>query len=468
MPYIPYISALIGLLVGGVIGYLAFRQGASAEAAGLRAQLGERDAQAQEQKAVLVAREDALRAAADQRIALEARVARGEAELQSTRTHAQEQLALLNDARARLEDAFKGLAHDTLKANSESFMNLARSHLASLIAQEDGQLDKRRESIEKLLTPISDTLKRYEDGLRVIEKSRQEAYAGLREQAGRMAEDQEKLRRETANLVNALRLPQTRGRWGEMTLRRAVEVAGLAEHCDFSEQVTVDTADGRLRPDMIVRLPAHREVVVDAKVSLSAYLDAIEAVCDEDRTRLLVDHARQVRAHMDRLASKDYSRQFPRAPEFVVLFLPGEVFFSAALQHDPDILEDGVKRGVILATPTTLIALLRAVAHGWREASMEENARRISEAGRELYNRMGVVCRYLTQVGRSLGQATESYNQAVGSVNTRLLPQARRIRELGATSEAELADLPPQEAAPRPLDAPEPAQDAGAAPCGTE
>ena len=394
------------------------------------------------------------KAATEQRVALETQLAQTAAERDAAKRNSDAQLKLMEDARARLEGTFKALASDALRANSEMFIHQARAQMELLFKQADGNLEKRREAIEGLLRPMSDSLKRYEQQVREIEGARKEAYGGLQNQVA-------SLMKETANLVNALRQPHVRGRWGELTLKRAVELAGLAEHCDFSEQVSLKTDEGSIRPDMIVHLPADREIVVDAKVPLDAYLAAAESADEEARDRNMRRHAHQVRAHMGRLASRDYARQFEKAPDFTVLFLPGEAFLSVAARHDPTLIEDGMKRGVIIATPTTLVALLRAVAHGWRQAQVEENARKISAEGQELYRRIVKLWEHLASMGNALRRAVDSFNDATGSLKRRLEPSARKLRELAAPSAEELPDLEPVDLMPHlpePTDQDEPPQ----------
>jgi len=389
--------------------------------------------------------------AADQRVDLESRLARSAAELDASRRESEANLAVLRDAQKQFEETFKALAGDVLRANSESFLAHARSRMEILLAQADSGMEKRREAVEKLITPLGETLKRYEAFLHEIEKERGQAYGDLRGQVKALMSDQQRLQKETANLVNALKLPQVRGRWGEMTLRRTAELAGMVERCDFTEQVTLP--ESRLRPDMIVHLPGGREIVVDSKVSLTAYLEAIESAEEESRKRAFADHARQVRDHMMRLSAKEYAKQLDKAPDFTVLFLPGEPFFSAAVQSDPNLLEDSLKRGVIIATPTTLIALLWAVSYGWRQAQVEENARKITEEGRELYDRTRVLMEHFAAVGPALQKAVDKYNEAAGSLTARFIPSARRLKDLAAANAKDIPAMEPVDQAPRLPDA---------------
>ncbi len=378
-----------------------------------------------------------------------------ETTLQQERKQTEEKLAILDEARKKLTDAFKALASDALKSSNESFLDLAKATLGKYQESAKGDLDKRQQAIGELMKPVRESLDKVDTKIREIEKAREGAYHGLREQVGSLLESQKELRSETSNLVKALRRPQVRGRWGEMQLKRVVEMAGMLDHCDFHEQQSTDTDEGRLRPDMIVHLPGQQNVVIDAKAPLSAYLEAIEATDDETRTAKLKDHARQVRTHITALGRKSYFDQFEHTPEFVVLFLPGEVFFSAALEQDPALIEVGVDENVIIATPTTLIALLRAVAYGWRQERLADNARQISDLGKELYKRLATMGEHINGVGKALGRATEAYNKAVGSLEAKVLPSARKFRDLGVAGTDEIKEVLPVENTVRMLQAPE-------------
>jgi len=379
-----------------------------------------------------------------------------ETTLEQERKQADEKLAVINEAQQKLSDAFKALASEALKSNNQSFLDLAKATLETFQESAKGDLDRRQQAIQQLVQPVKESLEKVDAKIQDIEKARAGAYQGLREQVSSLLQTQKELRSETSNLVKALRRPQVRGRWGEIQLKRVVEMAGMLDHCDFYEQQSADTEDGRVRPDLLVRLPSNKNIVVDSKAPLAAYLEAIEATDEETRTSKLKDHARQVRNHISALGKKSYFEQFDPTPEFVVLFLPGEVFFSAALEHDPALIEMGVKQKVIIASPTTLIALLRAVFYGWRQEQLAENAKQISDLGRELYDRLAGLSDHMKGLGKGLSAATEAYNKAVGTLESRVLVSARKFKDLGTTgTAAEIEELSPLEASPRMLQAPE-------------
>jgi DNA recombination protein RmuC len=386
---------------------------------------------------------------------LRARLARSETQLEEERRRGAEQVALLEGAERKLADAFARLSQEALSANSESFLKLARQAFDTLQTSARGDLDQRRQAIEALLQPMGKTLERYEQGVRELEKQRVEAYSTLTEQVRSLLGSQQKLQLETGNLVKALRAPQVRGRWGEMQLKRAVEFAGMVDHVDFVEQQTATAGETTLRPDLIVRLPGQKQVVVDSKAPLAAYIEAVEAKDEDERRRHLADHARQVRDHVRKLAAKSYWNQFPNAPEFVVLFLPGESIFSAALEQDPKLIDDAFSESVVLATPTTLVALLKSVAYGWRQERLAENARDIAGAARELHDRIRVFTEHFSGVGRGLSQAVRTYNDAAGSLVSRVFPSGRRVEELGAGSGKTFAEPEPVDQSPRELPASE-------------
>jgi len=400
-------SAVLSLLLLTVVLLLLMLR-KSSSASGLVPELRHRaDALEQETRRLqhLLDEERALRIAAQTR-------------LEAEQARLQEQRQLLAEAHTKLGDTFRSLSADALRQNRTEFL---------------GQADRRLHGLEELL-------KTYQLRLDEVEKTRSEAYGGLRQHLEGLTQANDALQREAHSLSVALRSPTVRGRWGEVTLRRVVELAGMSQHCDFSEQQTTSTEEGRLRPDMIVHLPNQRIIVVDSKVPLDAYLSATSATEEGAHQQLLAQHAQAVRDRMRELGQKGYAGHLETSPDFVVLFLPGESFFSAALEHDRSLIEDGMANGVVLATPTTLIALLRAVAYGWQQQALADNARRIAQAGRDLFQRLRVFAEHMGSLGKSLRSAVDTYNRAIGSYESRLIPGARRLAELGAGDGTTLPD----------------------------
>jgi DNA recombination protein RmuC len=374
----------------------------------------------------------------------ELELARLEVGLAQERKTAAEKLALLAEAKDELTNTFKALSSETLQTTLERFHANARDH--------DVQ---QRKAMELLVAPMKDSLQRFDGQIKDLERARSHAYGALITQVRSLAESQERLRGETNNLVTALRAPSVRGRWGELQLRRVVEMAGMLSHCDFVEQRTATVDERRIRPDLIVKLPGGKNVVVDAKVPLEAYLRALEAKDEEARLAGLADHARQIRQHIQKLSMKSYWEQFQPSPEFVVLFIPGEAFYSAALQHDPALIEEAIGERVLVATPTTLIALLKAVAAGWQQETVAQSARAVSELGRDVYTRLSTLGDHLARLGRKLDGAVSDYNQTIGSLERRVLPAARRLADHGAGGPNELPALEPVDRSVQAAQAPE-------------
>ncbi len=375
--------------------------------------------------------------------ALRIELAAAQVRLESSALQDADRLSLLEQSETRLRSAFDSLAGETLRTNSELFLRLAREALGRDQVVAQGALKERELAIAQLVEPLRAALERTEAQVQALERERRDAFATLRTQIETLAGGQAQLHRETRNLVTALRRPEVRGRWGELTLRRLVELAGLSEHCDFTEQLQVVGEEGALRPDLVVHMPDARDLVIDAKTPLDAYLASLDAPTDEERQLALRRHAQQVETRVRELAAKSYWTQFERSPEFAVLFLPGDQFLSAALAERPELLEIALGQSVIIATPSTLIALLKAVAYGWRQSAVAHNAALIRDLGQELYRRLGAFNGHLGRMGQRLGAAVEAYNAAVGSLERQVLPQARRFSELGVTADAPLAELEP-------------------------
>jgi DNA recombination protein RmuC len=456
----PWILLIVGVAIGGMIGWLlsSLRRNSALSSLQVEAEgrtkaaeslAGELRSQLSDLQSRLQASEQQSRSEANLRVAAETR-------LTEAQTNMEAQKRLLEDAREKLADAFQALSAQALKSNNQAFIQLARSTFETIQTQAKGELETREQAIQGLVSPLIETLKRYDTQIQEMEKTRQTAYGSLEEQLRNLATVNQQLQKETGTLANTLKGgPAVRGRWGEMTLRRVAELAGMSEHCDFTEQEDFESATGRQRPDMIVHLPNGREIAVDAKAPLQAFLDAAAATTDDERREKLSRHAQLVRDRMKELSAKAYWDQFDPAPEIVVLFLPGESFFSAALEQDHTLLEDGMQKHVVIATPTTLIALLRAVAFGWRQEQIAQNARQISTLGKDLYDRVRTFLSHFEGIGSSLKRATESYNRAVGSLESRVLPSVRRFKELGAATGDSIADLEPVDETTRELNAPE-------------
>jgi DNA recombination protein RmuC len=440
---IPLLLVLgIGLFLGGLLMGLWITSRLRPQALRAEATVDELRKQLERERDALASVRQAWAEAQQARVTAETR-------MEDTARQLVEQKALIDHTRQELMGSFQALSGEALKQNSEAFLKLAAVSFETLHVKADGDLVQRQQAIDALVHPLQESLHRYDEHLRLLEQSRQSAYGGLDQHLRSLAESQQRLQQETGNLVKALRAPTVRGQWGELTLKRVAELAGMVDHCDFAEQLSVTGDDGRFRPDMVVQLPGGRQIIVDAKTVLSAYLDAHEAQNEAQQADALRRHAAQVKSRMDELSLKAYWTQFDHAPEFVVLFLPGEQFLGAALDQNPRLIEEGFANGIVLATPATLTALLRAVAYGWRQERMTAHAEEAGRLGKELYERMAVLAEHMNDVGQALGKSVSAYNRAVGSLETRILPAARRFRELGVSSERNVPMLEPAEVVPR-------------------
>jgi DNA recombination protein RmuC len=438
---------LIGAIIAGVATWLALRT----QAATLHERLTARENKIAELESRLAEQTALVSLAQIEFAQARQELTQAETRLVEERKAAMEKLAILNEAQAKLSDAFKALSSEALKSNNVAFLNLAQATLEKFQEGARGDLEKRQTAIDQLVKPVRETLEKFDVKIGEIEKSRVEAYGGLSEQVRGLADLHSHLRQETSNLVRALGSPRVRGRWGELQLRRVVEIAGMLEHSDFHEQQHVATEDGGLRPDLIVRLPGGKSIVVDAKTPMDAYLQALEAPDEATRKLKLFEHARNVREHMKLLGAKSYWKQFQPSPDFVVLFVPGESFFSAALESDPELIDRQIDENkVIPASPTTLIALLKAAAYGWRQEALAENAHKISDLGRELYERIATMSDHFSRVGSSLKGAVENFNKTVASLDGRVLVTARKFQDLKAAPVGkELESINPVEVIPR-------------------
>lgn len=447
MDLIPVFLLFAGIVVGALIVWLLLRAqsqrsyekgqtDSATQVAALQERLAARDQEAQK-----------LQQACDREVAQREQIrednANLKAQLEGERRAAQERSESFKQAAGELSEKFKALSRDALKDNNQSFLDLARATLENFQTSAQGDLELRQRAIDQLVKPLKESLERVDGKIGEMEKARAGAYSELREQVRALATSQLQLQSETGNLVKALRTPHIRGRWGEIQLRRVVELAGMLQYCDFTEQETVSGEDGRIRPDVIVRLPGGRTIVVDAKVPFDAFYESISTTDDGVRVERLKDHARLVRAHIGQLSKKSYWETVQPTPEFVLLFLPGESFYSAALEQDPKLIEDGINQKVILATPTTLIALLKAISYGWQQEQMAANAQEVGKLGKDLYDRLRKFTEHFSDIGKNLDRAVESYNKGVRSFEARVLVTARKFKERGAITGDEIEIFEP-------------------------
>ncbi len=443
------VGVLIGLIGGSLLAWLLTKHKFEGTKTKLILHIELLEEKVQEREARLKQLEQEVKELRETELKFTQECTRLNTQLIAERKTYEEKITLLNDAGVKLADTFKALSAEALQTNNQSFLELAKTTLEKYQSGARHDLEMRQNAIDQLIVPLKESLQKVDGKIAELERARLSAYSSLTEQVKNMTNQQALLNNETSNLVKALRAPQVRGRWGEIQLKRVVEIAGMVEYCDFTLQETAATEEGKLRPDMVVKLPNNKNIVVDSKTPLMAYLEATEAKDDETRENYLKEHAKQVKTHINQLAAKSYWDQFKPAPEFVVLFLPGEAFFSAALEKDPALIEYGSNQQVILATPTTLIALLRAVAYGWRQEQLAENAQVISELGANLYSRLATLTGHFNDLGKSIARTVQIYNNTVGSYESRVLVSARKFKELGAAGGEDIIYLDVIEQHPR-------------------
>jgi len=452
---IPVFTLILGALMGGIVAWLAlkakshraFDDGRAASATEVAA-LNERAVAKDRELQKLQQTYDAEIVESND---LRQQNARLQAEIEGERRAAQERNESFKRVTEELAEKFKALSRDALKDNNQEFLNLAHATLEKFQASAKGDLEQKQQAIDQLVKPLKESLEKVDGKIEAMERLRAGAYSGLIEQVKTLASSQQQLQAETGNLVKALRTPHVRGRWGEIQLRRVVEMAGMVQYCDFSEQETIANEDGRIRPDVIVRLPGNRTIVVDAKVPFEAFYESISTTDDALRLERLKEHARLVRAHIGALSRKSYWEAVQPTPEFVLLFLPGESFYSAALEQDPKLIEDGINQKVIIATPTTLIALLKAISYGWQQEQRAANADEVGKLGKELYDRLRTFLSHFSDIGKNLDRALESYNKGVGSLEARVLVTARKFKERNAIHGDEIESPEPIDKLARPL-----------------
>jgi DNA recombination protein RmuC len=437
--------AAISALMGALIHFVIARANRMTERATSQERIASKDSQIQLVTAQLQTSTTRLEEREGQLLVMSQRLS----SLETTNQHQEEKIKFVNELEQRFNQSFKALSLDALKSNNQSFLELAKNSLEKFQEKAKGELEKKEQAIQELVKPVRESLDKFDTKIQDLEKARVGAYEGLSQQVKTLVESQHHLRTETGNLVKALSKPLVRGRWGEIQLRRIVELAGMLAYCDFVEQVTTNGDEGKLRPDLVVRIPGGKSIIVDAKVPLAGYLEAMEAQTDELRREKMLAHVRQIRNHAAQLGKKAYYEQFQNTPEFVVMFIPGEGFFGAALDVAPDLLEDCFADRVLVATPVTLIALLKSVIVGWKHEALAENASHIRDLGKELYKRMAEMAGHLDNIGSALGKAVESYNKSVNSIELRVLPQARRFKDLEISVEKEVPRVEQVESTPR-------------------